>query len=279
MDEERQLEFERRLKQVEARHDALRAFIVPALWNALDRLYAVAPRAEVATCLACAFTAPDEAFAKRNDLCVFGGGRLERLECPQCGCVFGPRKYLETPPDLVGLDYALLYSFYSEADSTDAEIRAFRSLNPTREGVYLNWGSGAWSSSVERLRAEGFDVWGYEPFANVDRPFTVRRREEIGARFDGLFSNNLIEHLFDPFEQFCDYRRVLKPNGLMAHASPCFSWSYAFTRFHVFFPLSQACLRLAERTGFDLVDAVDDGDFRLRLFRARTEAERFLGND
>jgi SAM-dependent methyltransferase len=279
MDDERHIALERRLTRIEARHDALRAFVVPALWNALDRFYALAPGGEAATCLACAFTAPDEAFAKRTDDCIFGGGRLERLECPTCGCVFGPRKYLETPADLVGLDYALLYSFYSEADSTEAEVRAFHALSPSREGVYLNWGAGAWSSSVERLRAEGFDVWGYEPFANVERPFTVRRREEIGARFDGLFSNNLIEHLFDPCEQFRDFHRLLKPNGVMAHASPCYHWSYAFTRFHVFFPLGEACLHLARRSGFDLVDAVDDGDFRLRLFRARIEAEGFLGND
>lgn len=29
--------------------------------------------------------------------------------------------------------------------------------------AFINWGSGAWSGSVERLRADGYDVWGFEP--------------------------------------------------------------------------------------------------------------------
>jgi len=167
-------------------------------------------------------------------------GRLERLECPECGCVFGPLKYLRTPEALVSADYALLYSFYSEGDSTEEELRAFDLLKPTRDRLYLNWGSGAWSRSVEILRAQGYDVWGYEPNAQTDSPFVVRRREEVSARFDGIFSNNVIEHLFSPLDQFLDFRTLLKPDGRMVHASPCYEWSFAFTRFHVFFPLGEA---------------------------------------
>jgi SAM-dependent methyltransferase len=96
----------------------------------------------------------------------------------------------------------------------------------------------------------------------------ARRREEISARFDGIFSNNVIEHLVDPAAQFREFHRLLKNGGRMAHASPCYAWSFAYSRFHVFFPLGEAAARLAERSGFTLSAAVDDGDFRVRVFDA-----------
>jgi SAM-dependent methyltransferase len=243
--------------------------MVPAVWDALDRLYDRTGPAAAPVCLACAYTAPTGSFAVRTDTCMFAGRRLDRLECPKCGCVFGPPKYLETPPELVDLDYRLLYTDYSEVDSTAEEIRAFRALDPKPGGVYLNWGSGAWSESVERLRSEGFDVWGYEPHADVQSEFVVRRRDQISARFDGVFSNNLIEHLFDPAAQFADWKSLLKPGGRMAHASPCYEWLYAFTRFHVFFPLGDSPARLAERTGFRLAGAEDEGEFHVRVFESQ----------
>ena len=259
---------EQRLDLLERRYDRLRGFIVPAVWDALDRLYERTPEKAEPRCIACDFTGPAAKFGRRVDTCVFGGGRLERLECPECGCVFGPAKYLESPPELVDLDYRLLYVDYSEGDSTAEEIRAFHALQPKPGGVYLNWGSGAWSASVEQLRAQGWDVWGYEPHATVDNPFVVRTRGEIGARFDGIFSNNVIEHLFDPAAQFRDFHAILKPGGRMAHASPCYAWSFAYTRFHVFFPLGEAPRRLGERTGFRLFASEDDEAFRVRVFEA-----------
>jgi len=262
-------DLEARLATLERHHETLRGFIVPAYWSLVDRLYARTPAPDKARCLACGFEQKVARFAKRHDACVFGGGALERLECPRCGCVFGPLKYLQTPPEVVDLDYRLLYAHYSEGDSTEQEIRAFHAMGPKPGGVYLNWGSGAWSASVDRLRAEGWDVWGYEPTVAVDSAFVVGSKDQIGAKFDGIFSNNVIEHLFDPAAQFAEFKGYLKPDGRMAHASPCYDWLYAFSRFHVFFPMGEAPRRLAQRTGFDLVDQADDGEFKVRVFAVR----------
>ena len=259
-------DLERRLARLELQNRRLREFLVPAFWNALDRLEARTADQTPVTCLACGRAGPPSDYGVRVDQCMFGGGRLERLECPVCGCVFGPMKYLNTPAEIVSADYSLLYSFYSEGDSTEEELRAFESLHPKPGGLYLNWGSGAWSRSVEILRDRGYDVWGYEPNAMTDSPFVVKRREEVSARFDGIFCNNVIEHLFSPREQFLEFRDLLKPAGAMCHASPCYEWSYAFTRFHVFFPLGRAPEKLAERSGFKLSHVVDDGAFHARVF-------------
>ena len=268
MSDDRLAALEKRLAAVEHQHEVLKGFVVPALWDALDRFYDRLGPAGEPRCLACDQARPNDQFAKRHDACVFGGGKLERLECPNCGCVFGPMKYLQTPLPVVEADYRMLYASYSEGDSTENELRAFEALKPRKDGLYLNWGSGAWSASVERLRAEGYDVWGYEPHAEIDNPYVVRNRGEVSAKFDGIFSNNVIEHLFDPAAQFRDFHTILKPGGRMAHASPCYAWTYAYTRFHVFFPLADSPARLAERTGFRLTGAENDGDYRVRVFEA-----------
>lgn len=255
-----------RLSLLEERYDLLKTFAVRGVWHALDRLYQGGSVARRATCLACGRSADRRRFGVRVDECIFGGGRLERLECPACGCVFGPLNVLEAPAGWIAADYRLLYAFYSEADSTDEEVRTFEALEPDRSGVYLNWGAGAWSRSVEVLRSRGYDVWGYEPNASAKRPFIVTSRDEIGAKFDGIFSNNVVEHLPDPASQFREFKGLLKPGGRMAHATPCFEWSYAFTRFHVFFPLRDSIERLARRTGFSLTHRFDEGEYRARVF-------------
>jgi hypothetical protein len=266
MTDDRLSALEDRLATLETRERLLREWVVPALWDTLDRVYARTPAAGPVACLACGRSAELSTYAVRVDDCVFGGGRLERLECPRCGCVFGPLKYLQTPDPVVAADYRLLYAHYSEGDSTEEELRAFELLDPQPGKLYLNWGSGAWSRSVEILRGRGFDVWGYEPNAPSDSPFIVKTRGEVSARFDGIFSNNVIEHLFSPKAQFEDFATVLKDDGRMVHASPCYAWSYAYTRFHVFFALGDSPEALAARTGYRVVNRVEDGDFRARVF-------------
>jgi SAM-dependent methyltransferase len=155
----------------------------------------------------------------------------------------------------------MLYARYSETNSTESEIRTFHSLGPKPTGVYLNWGCGVWSETIPRLRADGFDVWGFEPTAPASDSHVVASRDQISVRFDGIFSNNVIEHFRDPRRQFEEFRRMLKPGGVMAHASPCYEYTYAFTRFHTLFLVGRSAGVLAERTGFRLKDRTKEGEY------------------
>jgi hypothetical protein len=90
----------------------------------------------------------------------FGGGELERYGCPQCGCVLGAQKYLDLDESFVDLEYQLLYSRYSEGDSTDNEIMTFQSISPVNGGIYLDWavvgcGAGRLSNSLARVSTFG----------------------------------------------------------------------------------------------------------------------------
>ena len=136
--------------------------------------------------------------------------------------------------------------------------------------LYLDWGcGGAWSRTISQLRREGWDVWGYEPSAEAPGDFVVNQRSAIGAQFDGIFSNNVIEHFRDPVGQFNDFHQLLKPGGKMAHSSPCYEYSYEFTRFHTLFLLGKSPEILADRTGFQVTDRVKEGEYINLVFSKR----------
>lgn len=256
----------RRLAALEADYASLRMLCTSGFWRLFDEAYGRLGRDLCPACPACGEARALEQYGTRTDEDVFGGGKLTRLLCPGCDAGFGPLGAIYAPADFIAADYRLLYSGYSEADSTLDEVRAFEALNPRPDGLYLNWGAGAWSRSVEVLRDRGFDVWGYEPNALQSRPFVVSRREEISAKFDGIFSNNVLEHFTEPLESFRDMRSCLRPGGAMAHATPCYEWCYAHTRFHVFFPIGRSAAVLAKRSGFQVAARVDDGEFRLWVY-------------
>jgi 2-polyprenyl-3-methyl-5-hydroxy-6-metoxy-1,4-benzoquinol methylase len=256
-----------RFERLEAQVEMTERYFTEAFWTALDAAYEAVLPDRVLACVVCGHEGRRDAFEIRVDRCVFGGGRLERYVCPDCDCVFGPQKYLDLDEAFVGRDYQVLYSRYAEGDSTDNEVRAFRALKPEAGGRYLDWGAGGgWNRSLATLRAEGWDVLGYEPNAGNTDLTEVAVRDAIEA-YDGLFSNNVIEHFRDPIAQFQLFHKLLRSGGKMAHASPCYDYCYAYTRFHSVFLLGRAPFILAERTGFTVVDSERDGEYINYVFQ------------
>jgi SAM-dependent methyltransferase len=250
-----------RLSRLERQVALLETYSVEAFWTALDRAYeATLPHRQL-SCIVCGQTSLRSGFSVLTERCIFGGGTLERYQCAACDAVFGPQKYLDLCEEFISRDYVLLYSRYSETDSTENEIRTFRSLDPKSGHLYLNWGCGAWSRTIPQLRAEGFDVWGFDPHAESSSPHIATSYDQISARFDGIFSNNVIEHFRDPQRQFKQLHAMLKPGGMMAHSSPCYKYAYAFTRFHTLFLVGRSASVLAERTGFEITERKEDGEY------------------
>lgn len=217
-------------------------------------------------CPICHFEGARDAFAVRQSVCQFDGSRLERYVCPDCDLLFGPMKMLDLTDAQLEAEYRMLYDGYEENDSPDAEIRAFFACDPQPGGLYLNWGCGAWSPSIEQLRSEGWDVWGYEPYAPSRSPFVVSSRDEISAKFDGIFSNNLIEHLHDPVRSLTDMAQHLTTNGKMVHASPCYEMLYEHTRFHLHFFLGRSLQLLAAASGFSVERTEPVGEYVQAVF-------------
>jgi hypothetical protein len=251
-----------RLARLEERQKFFKDVMVRAFWSMMDRLDETTLPGRRMICPICDRAEVREALEMRVDRCRFGGGRLERYVCPGCGCVYGPAKCLDLDADLLNADYSLLYSDYAEGESTESEIRAFRSLSPRIGGPYLNWGCGHWNQTIPKLRLEGYDVWGYDPTGLPENsPFVVSKREQISARFEGIFSNNVIEHMLRPVEEFRYFHSILAPGARMAHATPCYRYDYTFSRFHVIFLTGDSPHVLADRSGFRVIAREEDGEF------------------
>ena len=251
----------RRLDQVEKQAVLSDTYSVFSFWRIIDRLYEKLLPEMTQKCILCDFESGRESFKILVDKCIFGGGVLERYQCPQCECIFGPRKYLDLDEEFVNLDYRLLYSHYDEGNTTENEVQTFFSLEPKKDGLHLDWGCGAWGTTIQNLRDQNYDVWGYEPSAPVTADFIVNTRDQISAKFDTIFSNNVIEHFRNPVQQFKDFATILKPGGRMAHSSPCYEYNYAYTRFHTLFLTGRSPYVLAEKTGFKILNTIRKGEY------------------
>jgi transposase-like protein len=259
---------EGRLAAVEQQIERLTEYTISTRWALTDTIYASTLPGRLITCPLCQHAGTRDTYTLRVSECQFAGGRLERYQCPDCDLVFGPMKMLDLTEQQLATEYRVLYATYSEANSTASETRSFNACEPKRAGIYLNWGCGAWSETIDELRGTGWDVWGYEPTVPPQSPYVAGSHAEISAKFDGIFSNNVIEHLRDPITEFSIMRSYLKPSGAMTHSTPCYELAYENTRFHLFFYLGRSVELLAAKTGLKVIDRQSDGEYLSVTFRA-----------
>ncbi|MEO8188318.1 MAG: methyltransferase domain-containing protein [Burkholderiaceae bacterium] len=249
---------------------------IASKWSAIDHIARMfgASQGERA-CPICNHIATQSAFRELNSHCIFGGGVLLRHQCPDCSLVFGPDKMLNMTPQELTQDYEWHYQVYEEGDSTPQEMRAFAALNPSREGVYLNYGAGGWSRSVQMLRSEGWQVYAYEPHLSAAADLTTGtisdKKVLDGMQFDGIYSNNVLEHLRHPVGELRYLAERLKTGGNMAHVTPCFEYLYEYTRFHLFFFLGRSRNELVSHAGLVEKDFIEDGEFKCGVWQKRDQ--------
>jgi hypothetical protein len=194
----------------------------------------------------------------------FGGGRLVRYQCPECDVIFGTRRMLALSPPELSQEYHDVYAAYEENDSTQLELKAFAYLRPRPSGRYLNFGAGRWSSALSILRQQGHDIVAYDPYVQMAGEATLITREEDlrRLRFDGIMSNNLIEHLQDPVAALTQQAALLKDrDACLVHATACYRYAFEGSRLHLFFFVGRSVATLARRAGLR-VEETDDPDVR-----------------
>ncbi|OLL31871.1 hypothetical protein BTH42_09555 [Burkholderia sp. SRS-W-2-2016] len=221
------------------------------------------------TCQLCNFVGASAAFKCIESNCIFGGGVLFRHQCPSCDVIFGADKMFDLSAGELSQDYEWHYKVYEEGDSTEAELRAFHSLNPSRNGIYVNYGAGSWSRTVPILREQGWNVLAYEPHASAASAadWLISNEQQMqGRNFDGIFSNNVLEHFRHPINELRKMKTWMKPGARMAHATPCFEYLYEYTRFHLFFFPGRSRKVLAERSELSISQFEVDGEFMNCVF-------------
>ena len=249
--------------QLRRDHEDLLKNQIRVQWRIIDEVRRQLPRPAELHCEICGFSGAISGFKQFDSHCIFGGGRLERHQCPNCDTIFGPAKMLDLSAPELSQEYEMHYRLYPEGDSTAAELRAFHALEPRREGVYLNYGAGAWSRSVQELRAQGWNVLAYEPHQAAARGEHLVSSEEhlLTMRFDGIFSNNVLEHFRHPAQALRMMQSLLNPSARMSHATPCFKYLYEYTRFHLFFFPGRSLQALAAAAGLQVDSFSADGDY------------------
>lgn len=202
-------------------------------------------------CLVCGHLAPKSTYETKTANCFFGGGELKRFVCPECGCIFGPLKMMSLEDGMLGLEYSQHYHVFEEGDSSWKERLAFEALKPKKGGKYLNFGAGAWSKTTLQLRQEGWDVYDYEPYAPFDdRDWVIRTTDILRKhKFDGIFSNDVLEHFNNPILELKQMQSVLKPGGTMAHCTGCYEYAFEYTRFHFIFFTGKSLEKIAQAIG------------------------------
>ncbi len=212
-------------------------------------------------CLICDNEIQVNSAEKLTCVCLFGGGKLERYVCSHCGAVIGPKKMLLLSDEELTEDYVQHYSIFQEGDTTEDEIRTFHKLNPIKGKKYLNYGCGGeWSKSISILREQGYDVYGYEPFATSSsvKHIITNKTELQKIKFEGIFSNNLLEHLRNPVEELKFMKKLLSGNeATMVHATACYEYLYPYTRFHVCFPVGKSAEFMFNRAGLKIMERTE----------------------
>lgn len=212
-------------------------------------------------CLICNHKINLKIASQKVTQCIFGGGKLVRFICPRCGAIIGPKKMLKLSDEELGQDYRDHYQIFQEGDTTQDEIKTFYQLKPERGKFYLNYGCGGeWSKSLQILNKAGYNVYGYEPYAlyGNNEKIITNKKELAQFKFDGIFTNNIIEHLRYPVKELKFMKSLLKNEKcLMAHATPCFEYLHPYTRFHLCFPIKEAADKLFNSIGFEIVERVE----------------------
>ena len=224
-------------------------------WQMVDALDSLRfPDSYEVKCGICGYSNKKNTFEKKISQCIFNGGTLERFVCPACGVIFGPLKISCMNEAQLAEEYRQSYSVFSEGDSTEAELNTFYSIAKDKNGVYLNFGAGAWSKTEKKIRNAGYIVYNYDPYAPASHDEWLITDKDClkNMKFDGIFSNNLLEHLQNPIETLIFMKSLLRDEkSQMAHSTPCYQYLYEYTRFHLFFYTGTSLPYLCNKIGLE----------------------------
>jgi SAM-dependent methyltransferase len=146
---------------------------------------------------------------------------------PEVNTTFYQKDYIEGMitefPDALTLSEWMAHDFVGTDKDLSEKIRIVQSQCPA--GRLLDYGC-SWGYGVFQFNRAGFDAMGYE----ISIPRARFGRETLGVRiletrreltilpdrcFDVIFAHHVLEHLIDPRSAFEDWRRLLRPDGVL----------------------------------------------------------------
>lgn len=198
-----------------------------------------------------------------NSRCRLSNTDIVRYQCNKCGIIFGPLNLINATFSELSKEYQKIFdSGYKDADNTDLEIKVFKYLNPNKKSLYLNWGCGTTPKTIQKLNELGYSVLGYEPFnqKQISNKLVISDFDKLSKyKFDGIFSNNLLEHLQNPVSTLINMTSILKnKESYMVHATPCYKYVYEWTKFHLYFFVNNSLNEISKLTKLNIKNTDND---------------------
>lgn len=171
---------------------------------------------------------------------------LIRHQCLNCGVIFGTQQMLKLSREQLKEAYQKVFATgYTDGNenSVNMEVYNLLALNPTYDGIYLNYGAGT-STASKKAKLLGYNLIDYDPFVLNEAITNI----DI-ILYDGIISHNLMEHFQDPIKELKLMKSMLKPGAAMIHSTECYKYKYAHTKFHFFFFEGKSLDIICEKVG------------------------------
>lgn len=117
----------------------------------------------------------------------------------------------------------------------------------------LDYGCGKGPVITHQLKAKGFLIDLYDPYFYPDTSY-------LHKTYDYIFSCEVFEHFYHPFDEITKLRKLLNPGGLLIIKTHLFNnqtdfknWHYRKDQTHVFIYTFKTFEYIAEHFGFDIV--------------------------
>lgn len=176
------------------------------------------PSATVPRCKFCEQTSSQvEQSTVRSNCRKFGERMFNIWRCPECLCVHAGDEV-----DLAEAYRDYPYHQVGKQDSTQFLLNAgyrnllarLRKVGLKREHKLLDYGCGG-GSFLRYARSKGYDVQGYDEYSDEYSDPRV-----IEARYDFVLSQDVIEHVVEPWEHLNTLSRLTVPGGIVAIGTP-----------------------------------------------------------
>jgi hypothetical protein len=122
---------------------------------------------------------------------MWGTNKIIRIKCPNCDTIFGSITVMNMDYEKLSYCYSLVYSFFVEGDTANAQLNLFYKLKPIKNKKYLNYACGDWKG-IEQIISADYDIYGYDPVISYNNTKILKNINQIPKQLDGLFSNNYI---------------------------------------------------------------------------------------
>lgn len=125
--------------------------------------------------------------------------------------------------------------------------------NCTTEMLGLDYGCGKGPVISKQLIEKGYNVDLYDPYFYPDTSY-------LNKQYNYIFSCEVFEHFYNPFEEIKKLHRILKQDGLLIikthlynHQTDFKNWYYRKDQTHVFIYTFKTFEYIAEHFGFDSI--------------------------